>query len=105
MKPFQNETETLAFLQELLKSNFWEWIETVLRGRENTVYTELLNSKTSADGRAMLTGRLLELRYLLSFPMASLQFFKGQEEAAKLASQEEREELISKVAFHDVITH
>lgn len=105
MKPFQNEREATEFLSQLLKSDFWDWTLTVLRGRETTIFAELGGQKLTADGRAMLTGRLLEIRYLLNFPSASFQFFRGQQAAVDLANQEEREELIQKTAFPDVITH
>lgn len=102
---FQNEKEVTEFLTELIKSNFWEWILEVLRGREATVFNELGNMKHSAHDGALLTGRLIELRYLLNFPSNSLLFFKAQEKMADEMIQKEREELIAKTAFPDVITH
>lgn len=72
------EEETLDFVRRLVNSEFWKWILERLEARERNVFRELSSAATTADGRAMLTGRLLEIKDLENFPMTALGHLEDQ---------------------------
>jgi len=110
---FTNDNEFLQFAAEFLKSKHWEWLEEIATWRRKKIMEELKNPRTTADGRAMLTGRLLENDYFITFIESSYSFHKGQMEAAKAEAKDPntptniKDDLIKMVGFPDlnVVTH
>jgi len=108
---FQNDNEFLQFAADFLKSKHWEWLEEIARARRAHIMNELNNPKTSADGRAMLTGRLLENDYFVGFIEKSYQFHKGQMEAERAEKADStittarKNGIISNIGIPDIITH
>jgi hypothetical protein len=110
---FANDNEFLQFAAEFLKSKHWEWLEEIATWRRKKIMEELNNPRTTADGRAMLTGRLLENNYFITFIEGSYSFHKGQMEAAKAEAKDkdistrDKDDLIKMVGFPDlnVVTH
>lgn len=110
MFTFKDDAEALGFLAKFVSSETWKWFEQVIRAKFDTVLAELNNPKTTADGRAMLTGRLIELKYVLDFPVKSFEYFRGMEalkkelDADKLTSGQ-KDRIIAKTAFPEIVTH
>ena len=107
MFSFKSDEEAMRFLAKFVSSETWKWFEEVIKARHEIILKELAGSKTTADGRAMLTGRLIETKYFLDFPLKSFDYYKGVEEMRKTAeataTQSQREGLIAKVAFPDIV--
>ena len=77
------DEQTLDFVRRLLNSEFWKWIVERLEARERNVFKELTNPTTTADGRAMLNGRLIEIKDLENFPMTTLIQLEDQQKQTK----------------------
>jgi len=92
----------MDFLKRLIASDFWEWISTVMKHRQEAILKQLGSVEIGADARAMLTGRLIEDRFFENFPVNSLQFYKGMEQQTQ---DEKRENIIPKTVFPDITTH
>ena len=107
MFDFKSDKEALDFLAKLVSSETWKWFEQVIKAKHEAIFQELNNPKTTADGRAMLTGRLLETKYFLDFPLRSFEYYRGQEALRKAAfadaNENQRTSMINKVAFPDVV--
>lgn len=103
---FADDKAALEFLARFTSSDLWKWMEEVLKARRETIITQLDNPRTTADGRAMLNGRLVEIHRLLEFPVRSYQYYQGNKaaEADTKATPSQREAIISKVAFPDIVT-
>lgn len=110
---FANDNEFLQFAAEFLKSKHWEWLEEIATWRRKKLMEDLNNPRTTADGRAMMTGRLLENDYFITFIEKSYSFHKGQMEAEKAEkaasgmSTKDKDDLVKMVGFPDlnVVTH
>lgn len=109
MQVFKDDKEALEFLAKFVSSDTWKWFEEIIKIRHETILKELSSPKTTADGRAMLTGRLIETKYFLDFPVRSFDYYKGMEAAQKTenaqATKTQREAIVSKHAFPDIVTH
>lgn len=107
MFDFKSDTEALSFLAKFTSSDTWKWFEQVIKSKHEAIFQELSNSKTTADGRAMLTGRLLETKYFLDFPLRSFEYYRGQEALRKAAfadaNSAQQNAIINKVAFPEVV--
>lgn len=110
---FANDDEFLQFAAEFLKSKHWEWLEEIATWRRKKIMEELNNPRTTADGRAMLTGRFLENDYFITFIEKSYAFHKGQMEVEKAEkanpgmSTSDKDAIIKMTGFPEinVVTH
>lgn len=110
MISFKDDKEALEFLARFVSSDTWKWIEQVIRARHDAIFSELNNPKTTADGRAMLTGKLVESKYFLEFPVKSYQYYKGveamkQQAESTIMTDQQKETMVAKTAFPDIVTH
>lgn len=108
---FKDDKEALAFLAQFVSSDIWKWFEQVIRSRFELIVQKIAEPKTTADGRAMLNGRLIELHELLEFPVKSFLHFKGQEAMRAAAEKDptmngqQKASMVARVANPDIITH
>jgi hypothetical protein len=101
---FKNDPEFMEFLNNFIGSQFWKYQEEILRSREALLFKTLEDPQTTPDGRAMLTGRLIEIRRLLNEPVTMLAWFNANKQASGKGYSDDVMR-ISREANPDIVTH
>jgi len=102
MRQFKTRDEAEKFIIGILNSETWKFIKEVLEDRENGLFQQIGDPTQTSDGRALLNGRLLEIKFLARLPQnLANNLVKPQEEP----DDGIEDTIIRKPGEPEVVTH
>ena len=104
MRQFASDREAEEFFIKLLTSETWKFIEEIIHDSEERVWHELNNPELRENGRALLHGKLITLKWLANLPRTISSHYVPTGQAAQEGKFDSDETIIHKPSDPEIIT-